>query len=63
MEFCFVKLKTTDTMKKTNKDLSPKEVLEAVQNCIKAEYLSALKQGADHGAKLALEIINGSTQK
>lgn len=50
-------------MKKTNEDLSPREVLEAVQNMIKAEYLSALKQGADQGAKLALEIINGSTQK
>ncbi|MBV5348828.1 hypothetical protein JZU61_04245 [bacterium] len=48
---------------KKQKEQNPKEVLEIVENMIKAEYTSVLREAADQGAKKALEIINGSTSK
>ena len=46
-----------------SKKLSAKETLQAVSNNRNEQYKSALKEAADQGAKLALEIINKSTVK
>lgn len=42
---------------KRSKNLSPKEVLAIVE---KEQIRSALKEAADKGAKMALEVINNS---
>jgi hypothetical protein len=45
-----------------SKKLSPLETLKVVSELQTAEYVSALKEAADKGAKMALEVINGSTE-
>lgn len=47
---------------KKSKQLSPMETFKSVSENQTAKYVSALREAADKGAKMALEVINRYTK-
>jgi len=45
---------------KAKKQLTPSEILAKLEEIRNDQIRAALKEAADQGAKLAMEIINGS---